>query len=211
MQNISCVLDGAHEWKKEILIKGRIKTGKKIRLAEKEKQRKSWRKKTWENRGKGKQNYVVSSMAPVTKLKTIKYGHLNISVMRILELDEFINEVGQCGLYQLRTQILFAIFMIPLSTQIFMTYFVMHDPPWRCVRNSTICKYRDVIVPQDHVRFTTRCNMPRAEWEFVMPKRYSLVTEVSVFVCSWITSWMPLGIYENNKLDVLGHGQLKIR
>ena len=120
-------------------------------------------------------------MAPGNgKLKTIKYCHLNVSVMRILELDEYIAEAGQCGVYQLRTQIIFAVFMIPLSTQVFMTYFVMHNPAWKCVANSTQCLYKDVITPQDTQRFTRKCDMARTEWDYVTPKTYSLVTEVRI-------------------------------
>ncbi|XP_057310496.1 organic cation transporter 1-like [Hydractinia symbiolongicarpus] len=99
-----------------------------------------------------------------------------------LEPDEYIEEVGDCGLYQIRTQFIFLLFVLLLTSQIFISYFVVHDPPWQCKQNSTLCNYTSPIFSQDHVKFNTRCEIPRSEWEFTKPREYSIVTQFEL-VC----------------------------
>ena len=121
----------------------------------------------------------------VLRCALIKEDHMEIQdtmeiqdETEVLEPDEYIEKIGQCGIFQIRTQMIFCFFMLPLASQIFITYFTVHDPPWRCKQNSTGCRFHDVITPQDSARFMKKCDIPRNEWEFTKPKHYSLVTQV---------------------------------
>ncbi|XP_057311708.1 organic cation transporter protein-like [Hydractinia symbiolongicarpus] len=101
----------------------------------------------------------------------------------VLEADEYIEEVGDCGLYQFRTQVIFLLFMVVITSQIFISYFVVHDPPWQCKQNSTVCNFTSPISSHDHVNFREKCKMPRSEWEFTKHKEYSIVTQFEL-VCN---------------------------
>ena len=99
-----------------------------------------------------------------------------------IDPDEYIEKVGQCGLYQIRTQIIFMFFMIPIASQILIMYFVGHNPPWRCKEGSKTCKFNGTVGTFDH-HFFARCKMERSEWEYTTSKEYSIVTQFDL-VCA---------------------------
>ena len=96
-----------------------------------------------------------------------------------LELEEYIDEAGQCGIYQIRMQFIFFFMMMVLASQVFVAYFASHDPPWRCARTSTFCNYTNEFSQELHQeRFHLRCTMRRDDWEYTKQRDYSIVTQV---------------------------------
>eukprot|EP00112_Aurelia_sp_Birch-Aquarium-sp1_P004644 Seg1526.1 transcript_id=Seg1526.1/GoldUCD/mRNA.D3Y31 product="Solute carrier family 22 member 2" protein_id=Seg1526.1/GoldUCD/D3Y31 len=99
-----------------------------------------------------------------------------------LTIDELIERVGACGFYQIRTQTVFLLFMLPITYQVLIMYYVGDNPPWRCKEGSRKCRVKGEITSNDGKIFHKRCSMDRNEWEFTTEKQYSIVTEFDL-VC----------------------------
>eukprot|EP00794_Sanderia_malayensis_P006992 gene6992-7777_t len=138
----------------------------------------------------------------------------NLSTIRenlqYVSVDELIDQVGGCGIYQKFICLLFSLANIPGTYQILLMYFTGHSPPWKCKNATdpfTSCKLKGVFTPADE-QFHARCSMPRDHWVYVAPIGYSIVTEYdlvceknvfaalanSALYIGWGISCIPLGI-----------------
>lgn len=97
----------------------------------------------------------------------------------VLNVDELMERVGPFGLYQLRTQAIFFLFMLPLTYQVLIMYFAAENPPWRCTHGSERCPYKGIVTSNMGKRFQRRCNLNRSEWEYTTNQKLSIITEVN--------------------------------
>ena len=99
--------------------------------------------------------------------------------MNTLNIDEMLSMVGEYGPFQMIVNLMFCITMFPVMFHLLIIYFATNSPSWRCVSNSTTCPLHNMTF---NSKDNARCAMPRAEWEYVTPRDYSLVTEFDL-VC----------------------------
>eukprot|EP00794_Sanderia_malayensis_P018702 gene18702-20590_t len=93
------------------------------------------------------------------------------------EVDDILPFVGEFSRFQYILELLLCIAIIPQTLQVLIMYFAAQNPGWRCVANSTVCKFHNITYTSSTSGYESRCNMPRGDWEFVQPKDYSIVTE----------------------------------
>lgn len=96
-----------------------------------------------------------------------------------INIDDLMERVGAFGYYQIRTQSVFFLFMLPLTYQVLIMYFAAADPPWRCKDENINCRYKGLILPNMGKMFHHRCEMNRSDWEYATSKKLSIITEVS--------------------------------
>ena len=94
-----------------------------------------------------------------------------------LSVDELIERVGPFGRYQIRTQAIFFVFMLPLTYQVLIMYFAAENPPWRCKEGSKTCHHQGLVTSNMGKWFRQRCKLNRSEWEYSTGKKLSIVTE----------------------------------
>ena len=94
-------------------------------------------------------------------------------------VDEVLPYIGELGLSQVLIMIILSLLMIPVTFQYLITYFIAHNPPWKCKANSTSCLLKETISSSNHPNYSYRCDVAREEWEFTEPDDYSVVTQVS--------------------------------
>ena len=97
-----------------------------------------------------------------------------------LDVDEFLEYVGQFGKAQIILCTLFCIIIIPTTYQTLVMSFAGNEPPWRCSSTNVInteCTMNGTFSRGDDF-YEKRCNMNRSSWEFTKPKSFSIVTEV---------------------------------
>ena len=95
------------------------------------------------------------------------------------EVDEILPFVGEFSRFQIVVEILLCISIIPPTLQLLIMYFAALNSPWRCAANSTSCIFpRNQTIGSDSADYKARCNMERSDWEFVVPKDFSIVTQV---------------------------------
>lgn len=92
-------------------------------------------------------------------------------------IDDILEKVGSYGRYQILLTIALCTFIIPLSFPILIMYFTALEPPWRCVRNSTVCITNQTMTSGD----LKKCSIPRSEWEFTEDKDYSIITQFDIY------------------------------
>ena len=98
---------------------------------------------------------------------------------RECEVDDILPFVGELSRFQIVVEILLWISIIPQSLPVLIMYFAALSSPWRCVANSTSCKFpRNQTFDADSVDYRARCSMERSDWEFVEEKDFSIVTQV---------------------------------
>ena len=102
------------------------------------------------------------------------------------EVDEILPFVGEFGRFQIIVEALLCIAIIPQTLQVLIMYFAAQPSPWKCVlnaaNNATACTFpQSQSFSSGHTNYTARCKMPRADWEFVKPKDFSIITQV----CLW--------------------------
>ena len=95
-----------------------------------------------------------------------------------VSVDELTERVGPFGVYQIRTQAVFFVFMLPLTYQVLIMYFAAENPPWQCRNGSKSCTYKGKLTSNMGKRFQRRCKLNRSEWEYVSSRKLSIVTEV---------------------------------
>ena len=100
-----------------------------------------------------------------------------LKVKKCLRMDEALPLIGEFGKYQILLDIALCIMTFPNSMLVLIPYFTQYNPPWRCSRNSTICRYNGTFGAYDKL-YESRCTMPRSAWEYTKPKDYSIITEV---------------------------------
>merc|ERR1712226_1745052 len=89
---------------------------------------------------------------------------------------------------------MFFMMFMATSFQLFIMYFSIIIPSWKCVDNGTICILNSTL-PNDDYR---RCNMPRNEWDYTEPKEFSLATQFDIdcdkrWLLSLVTSIFFIG------------------
>ena len=109
-----------------------------------------------------------------------------------LDVDEYLQVVGQFNKFQILLLLLFCFIIIPPTYQTLAMSFVGHSPPWRCVNqpNSSLLAAaanvtggeKECLVVGDvgskHDRYKDRCNMDRRLWRYTRDNDYSIVTQV---------------------------------
>lgn len=113
---------------------------------------------------------------------SFKMSSLNLD--HPLEIDEILPVIGPFGRFQFVLELLFCIMELPNGLLIMMPYFSHHNPPWRCVTNSTICHLNGTYSSGQN-DYKARCSMPRSHWEFTRPKQHSVVTQVRFLIGIW--------------------------
>ena len=94
--------------------------------------------------------------------------------MQFKDIDAAFGAVGEFGVFQTGVVTILCLLTIPTGFLDVSTYFIVFNPSWRCVENSTVCPY-DEILPKTN---DSRCHIPRDQWEYVESKEYSIVTQV---------------------------------
>ena len=120
-----------------------------------------------------------------------------------LNFDEIISRLGGFDRFQWVIEAVFCCQMVPYVFQVLIIYFAAIDPDWRCVSNSSICLV-NTTMPSNNGE---RCYMPRSEWEYTVPKDFSIVTQfdlqcdrkwmhrllLSIIFVGWGFGAIPLG------------------
>lgn len=96
-----------------------------------------------------------------------------------LRLDELLPIIGEFGRFQIAFDIALCILQAPGIMLIFLPYFSQHNPPWKCVTNSSTCSLNGTFSLASE-SYKARCQMPRSEWEYTEAKDYSIVTQVRI-------------------------------
>lgn len=95
-----------------------------------------------------------------------------------LSADEALEEVGSFGWFQIRLLILFNLLSALLfGWAVMVTGIITAEPPWKCVKNSSVCLLDELMAPGD-ADYDYRCNISRSEWVFD-DEMTSVVTEVT--------------------------------
>ena len=92
----------------------------------------------------------------------------------VMGIDQILVYIGEFGRFQIILEIIACLLQIPYTLMILLPYFTQDSPSWKCVSNSTVCNVTGELASSDKLR----CQIPRSEWEYSMPKDYSIVTEV---------------------------------
>ena len=112
------------------------------------------------------------------------------SEKQILEMDEVLPLIGEFGKFQILLEIALCIMITPGSVLVLIPYFAQHNPPWQCVKNSTVCSFQGEISSSSKAKvYEARCKMPRSEWEFTKPKDYSVITQVVMGITIFLSLW----------------------
>ncbi|XP_057314092.1 solute carrier family 22 member 3-like [Hydractinia symbiolongicarpus] len=91
-------------------------------------------------------------------------------------VDQMLTHVGEFKRYQWLLDAIYCIMLIPATYQVLIMYFAALNPPWRCIKNGTVCTSNQTFDGDDK----TRCNLPRSEWEYTEAKEYSIVTQFDI-------------------------------
>lgn len=95
-----------------------------------------------------------------------------------LSIDQVLAHVGEYGKFQILLNAILCVLKVPFGNILLIPYFSQHNPPWRCVRNSSFCLLNGIYDAKSE-NYTYRCSLPRSEWEYTQPKEYSVVTQVT--------------------------------
>ena len=104
---------------------------------------------------------------------------------KLLDVDDFIEEVGEFGLYQILMTFIYCVILFPTAYQTLVMAFVGFNPTWTCSGHglaSGACNLTGEI-SEDNDFYDTRCSMNRYDWEFTKDRKFSIVTEFDL-VCS---------------------------
>lgn len=92
-------------------------------------------------------------------------------------VDKVLEKIGSLGTYQIRLlSILCLILLFNIGYPYLLLTFLIYEPPWRCVANSSVCTVKQDIKPGDK-HYQLRCGISRDQWEYSMD-RSSVITEV---------------------------------
>jgi len=98
-----------------------------------------------------------------------------------LSADEVLEEVGSFGWFQKRLLLLFNLLSALLfGWAVMVTGIITAEPPWKCVKNSSVCSFDELMAPGD-INYDYRCNISRSEWIFD-DEMTSVATEVGIDV-----------------------------
>ena len=109
----------------------------------------------------------------------------NDELTKYLDVDDFLEEVGQFGLYQKLITFIYCLIIFAPVYQTLVMAFVGSNPTWRCSDTglaSGTCNITEEI-GEDRPFYAARCNMNRTDWEFATDRKFSIITEFDL-VCS---------------------------
>ena len=111
---------------------------------------------------------------------------VNSPTKKSVNVNEMIVIVGEYGRFQKILTLMLSLLTIPSGFNITNIYFLADRPNWMCALNSTVCTLNGTFKSNDN----RRCLLPRNDWEYVVPKDYSVQTQYDV-VCSddWLISF----------------------
>lgn len=93
-----------------------------------------------------------------------------------MNIDQILTNVGEFGRFQILMEAIHCLLQIPYTLMILLPYFTQDSPAWMCSVNSTRCNETGPLPSTNKLR----CKLPRSEWEYTLPKDYSVVTEVCI-------------------------------
>lgn len=94
-----------------------------------------------------------------------------------LSVDGFLAKIGSMGRFQWILVCVVGVMLVPVTFQTLIMTFLGLEPPWRCVRNSSVCNFTQEFSPTgDDPNKNFRCRINESEWEFTKPYT-SIVTE----------------------------------
>ena len=111
-----------------------------------------------------------------------------------LRLDELLPIIGEFGRFQIIVDIALCILQAPGIMLIFLPYFSQHNPPWKCVANSSTCLLNGAYSLASK-SYEARCQLPRSEWEYTEAKDYSVVTQVRSFEAYFLQIISPASYF----------------
>ena len=107
-----------------------------------------------------------------------------------IDIEDGLHQSGSFGRFQIFLQILLMYLVLTIGYISYFSYFILDDPPWKCINNETSKFCQENIgekIRPDRNDFNARCQLKRYEWTYVTSKTYSIVTEFDL-VCkkaSW--------------------------
>ena len=104
-------------------------------------------------------------------------------VPQTVNVDQYLVSINEFGKGQKLIILLLCFMMLPASSQIFIMTFIGDNPPWSCVKrmNGTNCDKNGTFSVGDNY-YEKRCSMKLSYWNFSKLKKYSIVTEVRIFL-----------------------------
>ena len=124
-------------------------------------------------------------------------NHNNTAEPTVLTVDQILEKLGQCGLFQVGISVIVCLLTFPQVYQILLMYFTGHSPPWKCARNNPECNISGIIEPSQAYLYKKRCYMNRSVWEYTTGKQFSFVTEYDLICDS-----TPLASLANSALYI---------
>ena len=98
----------------------------------------------------------------------------------LVNVDQYLGHIGEFGKMQKLLQVMFCFMIIPATYQTLLLTFVGNNPSWRCTGLHQECNQTGIVFDISHQFYKQRCKMEnRTSWEFVQPKKFSIVTEVN--------------------------------
>ncbi|KAK3751158.1 hypothetical protein QZH41_015477 [Actinostola sp. cb2023] len=102
-----------------------------------------------------------------------------------LSMDEMLHRIGSLGIYQTRLLLILSwVLLFNIGYPYLLLTFLIYEPPWKCVANSTVCTVTGDIKPGD-ANYNFRCDILREEWEFT-GERTSVITEFEL-ICNKVS------------------------
>ena len=94
-----------------------------------------------------------------------------------ITIDQMVKHAGEFKFFQWIVGGIFCAMMIPSTFQVLIMQFAALNPNWRCVENSTVCRFNGTLSPKNK----SRCFLKRSEWEFTESRDYSIVTYFDIY------------------------------
>ena len=95
----------------------------------------------------------------------------------VMNIDQILVKIGEFGRFQILMEAIQCFLQIPYTLMILLPYFTQDSPAWKCSTNSTKCNVTGELPSENKLR----CSIPRSEWDYVLPKEYSIVTQVCLY------------------------------
>lgn len=138
------------------------------------------------------ENNVFVWFEIVLKLKTHEYFlHCQLHIfftcfffrwcnkMDLHSVDHILERIGSLGIYQARLLFILSwVLLFNVGYPYLLLTFLIYEPPWRGVTNSSVCTVTEYIKP-GHEHYQLRCGIPRDQWQFT-GERSSVITEVRI-------------------------------
>eukprot|EP00794_Sanderia_malayensis_P005283 gene5283-biopygen4317 len=97
---------------------------------------------------------------------------------KLVDVDEYIIHVGEFGKRQVILQIMLFLMVVPIGSHAFLIVFTANNPAWRCTGLNPECNNTGQVFDIGHEYYDHRCKLNnRSSWQFVRPKKFSIVTE----------------------------------